>query len=566
MPYARLVKSGCGIHKDRVKLRIDLFLDADDPYYTEHGQVWDINYNSPEWLAGYKGEVVDEEGTPDPVKYQEWVNTLPHLWKIKAFHHHFIYPDLDATDEVIKTEIQRVLDYFYAFDTRCWSNSLKFKDEWGKVHKRPGEVKCPFVKGEAKDLEVNKTRVADIVSRIVDFETGKREIPDVDLKIGEKGTIDVGSNAENRSSAANMHTYTRIDYNNAANEDGSLDTVEAYFATVTADNSFRVGTFHDNSSASFTCHAAYEIGEIDAVGYQIYTGLDIDILTGEFIGADTAGESPRLAIDRDLSGYSGVYYKAGAQCVADNTQTYDLYSEDCISLEGSGAGGVDVTIDAPVVAVDGAAIIPSLSLGLVIPAPYVAIDSEVLTPTWCLEALILPPAVSIDSQVFIPTLSLDRIFSAPLVSIDSAILTPSLALDSIFGAPLVAIAGDILTPILSLGLTVVSPLVTIDSQALVPTLLRDRIFAAPVVAIDATALTPSLSLGLVLVAPIVAIDTEALPATFSLSIILLPPAALIDVAALIPWPWATKAPKRTLARARLQNALRNLASSRELPV
>jgi len=32
MPYTVLEKSGCGIHKGRVKLRIDLFMNPDDPH------------------------------------------------------------------------------------------------------------------------------------------------------------------------------------------------------------------------------------------------------------------------------------------------------------------------------------------------------------------------------------------------------------------------------------------------------------------------------------------------------------------------------------------------------
>ncbi|GAG19174.1 unnamed protein product, partial [marine sediment metagenome] len=56
MAHAKLEPSGCGVHKDRVKLRISMYLEPSDPYYEKH-HVYVPDPTSPEYLNGYQGEV-----------------------------------------------------------------------------------------------------------------------------------------------------------------------------------------------------------------------------------------------------------------------------------------------------------------------------------------------------------------------------------------------------------------------------------------------------------------------------------------------------------------------------
>jgi len=216
MPYAKLEPTGCGIHKGRIKLRLDFFLNPDDPNYGKY---------------------------PD----------IP-------FHSHFIYPGKDASDADIKTEIEKCLNYFYAFHQHCWDEDKPFIEEWKKVPSQVGQVRCPFVKGNPKDSTANESKVQDVLSRIQKFQVDVSKVPPQDLNIGEKGTIDVGSAAIDRGGtrtlASNTWYQTLIEFSNPANAAGVIDTVEAYFAYAYEGNVFRVGSFHDDGDEDFTCNDA----------------------------------------------------------------------------------------------------------------------------------------------------------------------------------------------------------------------------------------------------------------------------------------------------------------------
>jgi len=297
MAYAQINLTGCGIHKNRAKLRLDFFLNPDEP-----------NYNGD---------------TP--------------------FHSHFIYPDKNTSDADIKAEIEKCLNYFYAFHQYCWDKGLNFIDEWKKVPSRKGQVRQPFVKGEAKDVKANKAKVQNIVKRAKSFQVGIAKVPPQDLDIGEKGTIDVGSAVIDRQStqalSSSTWVQTVIDFNNPANAAGVIDTVEAYFSTASEGNVFRVGTFQDDGSGDFTCHDAEEIGEVESTGYNKFTGLSIDIDEGEYIGADSDTVGHYLVIEYGPSG-SGVYV-AFAESYCDPSDSGHFNDAPyAISLYGTGTEGV----------------------------------------------------------------------------------------------------------------------------------------------------------------------------------------------------------------------------------
>lgn len=152
-------------------------------------------------------------------------------------------------------------------------------------------------------------------------------------------TIDVGSAATDRSGTRTLRSTTaystRIDYNNAANGTGTMDTVKAWFNRADAGNSVKTGTFTDNGSGNFTCHDAESIGTVTAGSEQTYTGLSIDISNGEFIGADGRAEF-FTALDADGDGGSGIYSATGQFCDALDSAAYTLGAGDILSLYGTG--------------------------------------------------------------------------------------------------------------------------------------------------------------------------------------------------------------------------------------
>lgn len=163
--------------------------------------------------------------------------------------------------------------------------------------------------------------------------------------------ISVGSPALNLNSSQALWApavgyKTGIDYNNPANATGTIDTVNAWFQAANAGNSCKIGTFTDGGSGSFTCNDAELIGEVVAGSAQQYTGLSIDIATGEYIGAD-ARAAVTLVLERANSGGSGVYWIEGQYCDPSDSGTFALLSGDILSLNGTGTEGGQTYTESP---------------------------------------------------------------------------------------------------------------------------------------------------------------------------------------------------------------------------
>jgi len=337
MPYAKLEPTGCGIHKGRIKLRLDFFLSPDDPNYDKH-----YVYVPVIPKEGYHGKIAEDGSSANQKNYDAWLESLPHVWQNTPFHSHFIYPDKDASDADIKAEIERCLKYLYAFHQYCWDENKKFIDEWKKVPSRKGQVRQPFVKGEAKDVKANKAKVQNIVKRAKSFQVGIAKVPPQDLNIGEKGTIDVGSAAISRASQTYLWYYTgyetKVEGANPANATGVIDTVEAWFKFATATNSVKYGTFEHLGSNVLKCHDAEEYGQVASGSKQTCTGLSIDISTGEYIGAD-ARVGVYTSLAAGASGGTGKWGVAGQYCDPNDQTTFAWGAGHIMSLYGTGTEG-----------------------------------------------------------------------------------------------------------------------------------------------------------------------------------------------------------------------------------
>ena len=141
--------------------------------------------------------------------------------------------------------------------------------------------------------------------------------------------IDIGDAATKRATYAPSAGYTRIDYGNAANADGSIDTVQVYFNT--AATSVKVGTFSSSASGKFTVRDYATIGNVAAGATRTFTGLNIKVMTGDHIGIYFATGQ----ISRDNTGGSGVYYVSGDK-FGGGQNTYTFAAGQVYSLYGSG--------------------------------------------------------------------------------------------------------------------------------------------------------------------------------------------------------------------------------------
>jgi len=346
--YGVIEKSGCGEFKGKVKIRIDCFLTPDSPYYDQYGGADVVDTNSKEYLAGYQGEL-DKEGNPvNPEDYQKWLDSLPTVWQDNPFHSHFVYYDTTVLDDSIKAKIASVTEYFYAFHTYCWDNSLEFIPQWQKVPKVAGSIRDVFIAGDISppskdDCELKAT---EIVSRLTDFDTREfDEIPAIPppLNIGEKGTIDVGPGAASSGSGA-AQNYTWIDVTNPANASGTIDTVQIY--PKASMSGTKVGLVYLTSGTTYKCRDSGVIGDVTAGAPDPdeFTGLSIDVATDDLIACYYAGGQ----ISRFFSGGSGLYYLIGDRLDPNDEFEYALASGDKNGIYGTGTesgGDPDISND-----------------------------------------------------------------------------------------------------------------------------------------------------------------------------------------------------------------------------
>ena len=324
MAYAILDKSGCIERKGNVKVRLDFYLESDDPRYSDtYLQIIDVT--SAEYLAGYPGKV-DAEGNPlDEVAYQAWLDSLPRVWQLVPFHSHFVHLAPDFTNEDIKAEITFHLPNFYK----------AFQEKWDEVN---GGMRHGWAsETRIKPTDYSKSESAeDYAFRVVQCQARIDELVEFSFKpeaIGEgkeypATEIDIGPGAIDRISSW-PPLYTVVDLANPANDTGTIDTFEVW-ALTTMDGTNKVGTFH-GSGTNYTNRDGEVIGTVTSGAKRTFTGLSIDVTTGDFAGIYwSAGD-----IEPDTSGGANIYYKSGDQ-FGTGEQTYILASGYAISIYGTG--------------------------------------------------------------------------------------------------------------------------------------------------------------------------------------------------------------------------------------
>lgn len=142
--------------------------------------------------------------------------------------------------------------------------------------------------------------------------------------------IDIGSPATARlSNTTSGYTYINLD--NPANATGKIDVVEIY--CIVALQNCKVATFFVVSGDNLSTRDIHTIGAVPAGSKQTFSGLDIDVQAGDYIGIFyTAGN-----IRKDNEGFLGVMEKFGDQIPCIN-QLFYLNAGNTLSLYGTGIG------------------------------------------------------------------------------------------------------------------------------------------------------------------------------------------------------------------------------------
>jgi len=141
--------------------------------------------------------------------------------------------------------------------------------------------------------------------------------------------IDIGAAATDRAASGAIGNETFIFAENPANDNGAITSVEFYCTGALVD--CEVATFENVSGDNFTTRDSETIGAVASGSKQTFSGLDMDVETGDYIGVYASDGDFEL----DLSG-DGFRYKDGDQIPCTNATFSSLVANRTYSLYGEG--------------------------------------------------------------------------------------------------------------------------------------------------------------------------------------------------------------------------------------
>ena len=144
--------------------------------------------------------------------------------------------------------------------------------------------------------------------------------------------IDIGSPAINRDGYLDM-AWTYIDLTNPANASGKITSVEIYARANYNLANCEVATFFLVSGSNYSTRGTHTIGAVTGGSKQTFSGLDIEVEAGDFIGIRFSSGH----LEFDTSGGTGILYKSGDYIPCTN-ETFSVYDANGI-LSLYGAGG-----------------------------------------------------------------------------------------------------------------------------------------------------------------------------------------------------------------------------------
>ena len=153
-------------------------------------------------------------------------------------------------------------------------------------------------------------------------------------------TITIGNAATDRSANVPID-YTRIDYINAADGSGTLDTIEIYLQAAATDDIY-IAIFEEVSANTFTSRDVVNVGPL-AIGYHEITTdkasnpISLAVETGDYIGIYCASGQ----IELDVSGTG--FYSLSGNWTSCEDEGFSFIASRQMSLSATGgAGGVVV--------------------------------------------------------------------------------------------------------------------------------------------------------------------------------------------------------------------------------
>lgn len=315
MAYAKINKTDCTEWHGNVQVRIDFYLEDTDPRY-EDTRVLVIDTSSKEYQKGYPENYKITE--------KEWLESLPKKWQTNPFHSHFMYFSPGVTEAEILKEAEFHLPNFYTAFQNQWD-----KSDGGMRHGWATEKRIrPTRKDKTPSSKDYESVRLSCEAKIAELSEATTKVINLDGTEYPATEIDIGDAAIDRNSDISTALYTAINVGNPANDTGIIDTIEIYAYSNMTET--KVGTFYSAGGSSYTNRDYESIGNVSSGGKRTFTGLDIDVSSGDLIGVKSSGGR----IEESNSGNSGILRYASDGF--GGTNTYTVKSGDAISLYGTG--------------------------------------------------------------------------------------------------------------------------------------------------------------------------------------------------------------------------------------
>ena len=311
----------------QLKIRLDFYPKEGTKAYEIH-----YVYMPIEPLPPYPGKL-DIDGYPIDLKeYELWYDSLPHEWRLNPALCLFV--KIDRLTTVLDLE-SYILTTFTPEMLATIDDVIVQEDS---AHLISPLLKDLNVIDEAYSIGDKLTIIDDTNTKFEDFFVSG-EVSGDPFEIQPK-SIDIGPGATNRGGFAGSG-YTRIDLNNPANADGTVDTWELWFAT--SGVNVECATFFVVLDDNYSTRDNETIGSVTSGSKQTFSGLSNDVVTGDYCGAYwTSG-----FIERDTSGGTAVWEMNG-DLIPCTDEDFDLYGTSyAISIYGTGTesgGDPDISV------------------------------------------------------------------------------------------------------------------------------------------------------------------------------------------------------------------------------
>ena len=133
--------------------------------------------------------------------------------------------------------------------------------------------------------------------------------------------------------------YTYANATNPASDDATITDLKIWVSLHPGVLNLWVGSFSASGNV-LTCHDSESVGDIPAGSEQTVVGVDIEFLSGEYIGCSAkATTTDGTAIERFNSGYDGMWSFVGERIDPSDSGTFIWNAGDAISIYGESTAG-----------------------------------------------------------------------------------------------------------------------------------------------------------------------------------------------------------------------------------